>query len=77
MPRIRDRVEDLLRAMAGPWLLAFVTFMAKVVLGVLSLPLMLVGLVGLWIFRCMVYLHWQGEKTILAASNFYHARRSE
>lgn len=74
MPRIRDRVEDLLRAMAGPWLLAFVAFMAKVLLGILAIPLMLVGLVGLWIFRLMVYLNRKGEQSITAVANFYYGR---
>lgn len=77
MTRIRDRVEDLLRAMAGPRLLAFVAFMAKILLGILALPLMLVGLVGLWIFWGLVWLHGNGETTIRAVSNFYYARRSE
>lgn len=76
MPRIRDRVEDLLRAMAGPWLLAFVAFMAKALLGALVIPLALVGLVGLWVFKILVYLNRMGEQSITAVANFYYGRTS-
>jgi hypothetical protein len=74
MPRIRDRVEDLLAAMAGPWLLASVAFMAKVALGVVWIPLALVGLLGLGAFHVLTFLHRKGEQSIAAAANFYHGR---
>jgi hypothetical protein len=64
MHRIRDRVDALLVALTGPWLLAMVDFAAKVALGVVAIPLALIGLVGLGVFRAFVGLHWLGERTI-------------
>lgn len=65
MLRYRDRVEDFLVAMAGPWLPIAVLFTAKVLVGVLSLPIAVVGLTGLYAFRTVLFLHGLGEQTIV------------
>jgi hypothetical protein len=66
--------EKMLERLAGS-LKGWVEFLFRVFMGVLSIPITVLSLFGLYAYKSLLWLHWSGEESITAIGERFNGRR--
>lgn len=68
--------ENRLLTLVGPTVPVVFWFLLKVILGVLAIPIAVLGYGVYWIYRLVVYLHNFGERSLTAIAAFWNPERN-